>query len=120
MHTYSQSIDGNAEDEFVDCWTDDATLHWSAEPRVGRPAIAEAFRAHMHPPDVLSKHVTLEARIAVDGDRATASSYLAFIDDGDFGPRIRSYGRYADRFVRCDNGRWRFQERRPIIEAKRP
>jgi hypothetical protein len=123
MHTYAHSLDQNLEEEFVDCWTDDARLYWSgmqAEPFVGRDAIAQAFRSHAPVPGVVNKHLTLEPRLTMEGGRATGVSYFAFVvGSGDGDPRIQSYGSYRDVFVRCDDGRWRFQERRPEVEAKR-
>jgi uncharacterized protein (TIGR02246 family) len=118
LYAYTHAVDYNLEEEFVDCFAEDATLHWK-DALVGRAAIREAFRAHMHPEDVFHKHLTLEPRVEVDGDRATARSYLVYIDDSPEGPRIRSYGRYRDAFVRCADGRWRFYERASELEARR-
>jgi hypothetical protein len=124
MHAYAHSIDDNLEAQFADCWAPDGRLYWLGvrpEPFVGPGEIGEAFRAHMHPTGVFHKHLTLEPRIVIDGDRASCHSYFAMVVDvpGE-GPRLRSYGRYHDAFVRCPDGRWRFAQRRPEVEAKRP
>lgn len=122
MHTYSQSLDSNDEDAFVECFTEGARRHWGVDPGgpiAGRAAITDAFRAHTHPDDVFNKHLTFEPLITINGDRAAAVSYLAFVHDSDDGPHIKRYGCYHDQFVRCDDGRWRFVERRPEVQARR-
>jgi ketosteroid isomerase-like protein len=120
LYTYGHGIDYDLEPEFLDCWTSDAVLHWpDRDPLVGREAIAAAFRAHTHAPDVFHKHFIAEPRIVIEGDRATSDCYFARVDQYDEGPQIRSFGRYRDVLVRCPDGRWRFQERRTEREARR-
>jgi ketosteroid isomerase-like protein len=58
--------------------------------------------------------------IRVDGDTASVESYYARLDHRDEGPYIRSFGRYTDVLVRCDDGRWRFKERRATNESVVP
>jgi ketosteroid isomerase-like protein len=120
LYTYGHGIDYNLEREFLDCWTDDAVLQWpDRPPLVGRDAIAAAFRAHTHAPEVFHKHLLVEPRIEIDGDRARVDCYFVRLDDYEEGPEIRSFGRYRDVLVRCPDGRWRFSERRAEREARR-
>jgi uncharacterized protein (TIGR02246 family) len=58
-----------------------------------------------------TKHLTLNSRIDVEGDTATASSDFVVLGTGPSGPRVEGAGRYDDRLTRED-GRWRFAERR--------
>jgi ketosteroid isomerase-like protein len=120
LYTYGHGIDYGLEDEYADIWTEDAVLHWPArEPLIGREAIVEAFHNHTHAPDKFHKHVIVEPRIVIDGDRATSDCYFARLDDYETGPQIRSFGRYRDILARGDDGRWRLVERRCEREARR-
>lgn len=120
LYTYGFGIDYGLEDEYADCWTEDAVLYWPNRPPLeGRGAIVAAFQAHTHAPAFFHKHVIAEPRIEIDGERATSECYFARLDDYDDGPELRSFGRYRDVLVRCLDGRWRFQERRADLEAKR-
>jgi ketosteroid isomerase-like protein len=120
LYTYGHGIDYGLEQQFLDCWTNDAVLVWPERaPIVGHAALAAAFRAHTHAPDVFHKHFMAEPRIEISGDRASVDCYFARVDDYDDGPQIRSFGRYRDVLVRCPDGRWRFQERITEREARR-
>jgi ketosteroid isomerase-like protein len=120
LYSYGHGLDYGLEEQFLDCWTEDAVLIWpDRPPLVGREAIAAAFRAHTHAPDFFHKHVIVEPRIDIDGDRASSECYFARWDDYEQGPEIRSFGRYRDVLIRCPDGRWRFQERRTEREARR-
>jgi ketosteroid isomerase-like protein len=119
LYAYGHSIDYGDRDEWVDCWAEDARLHWPSD-RVfaGRDSIAGAFDAHTHAPAVFHKHLLIEPRVSVDGDTARVSSYFMRMDNGPAGPIARSFGRYRDLLVRCDDGYWRFTERRTELESK--
>jgi ketosteroid isomerase-like protein len=120
LYAYGHGLDYGLEEAFLDCWTDDAVLAWPARPPfVGRAAIAQAFRQHTHAPDVYHKHLVLDPRIALDADSATVDCYFARLDGYPEGPQIKSFGRYRDVLVRCDDGRWRFRERRTERESGR-
>jgi uncharacterized protein (TIGR02246 family) len=120
LHAYGYAIDYGHEDEFLDCWTDDAVLYWPTKTMRGRDQLRDAFRAHTHAPAVYHKHVIVEPRVRIDGDRATVESMFARLDAYPEGPQIKSYGRYLDMLVRSGDGRWRFVERRAEAEAMRP
>ncbi len=113
LYTYGHAIDYNYEQEFLDCWTEDARLVYCAldQTHQGREAIARAFREHTHAPEAYHKHFLAEPRIRIDGDRATVESMYARLDRFADGPKVRSFGRYVDVLVRCADGRWRFKER---------
>jgi ketosteroid isomerase-like protein len=127
LHAYGHSIDYGREEEFLDCWTDEAVLLWTPTPErdvgfaeralEGREAIADAFRGHTHAPEMFHKHLLFQPQIELDGDRATVESGFARLDEGDAGPVLRSFGRYLDVLVRCDDGRWRFASRESFIES---
>lgn len=120
LYTYGHSIDYGFEDEFLDCWTEDAVLYWPTKEMHGHDELREAFRAHTHAPSTYHKHVMVEPRIRIEGDRATVESMFARLDPYPEGPQIFSFGRYVDILMRCSDGRWRFIERRAQSEAARP
>lgn len=62
-------------------------------------------------PRARTKHYLIGPDIRLDGDHATAESYLLSVAASPDGPKVVSMGRYLDRLVRCSDGRWRIQER---------
>jgi hypothetical protein len=60
--------------------------------------------------------VLFQPQIRLDGDRAAVESGFARLDESAVGPLVRSFGRYRDELVRCEDGRWRFSQREAFIE----
>jgi ketosteroid isomerase-like protein len=121
LYAYGHALDYGDEDAFLDCWLEDAVLHWPQRPPItGHAELAEVFRAHTHAPEVHHKHFLVEPRIAIDGGEAKVDSYFARLDSYADGPMLKSFGRYRDVLVRCDDGRWRIRERMTEREAGRP
>ena len=128
LYSYGHALDYGYEDEFVECWTPTAVLVWQPTPErdvgfverrlVGRDAITEAFRGHTHAPEMFHKHLLFQPQIRLTGDTATVESGFARLDEGAGGPVLRSFGRYRDELVRCDDGRWRFTLREAFIESR--
>ena len=63
--------------------------------------------------------MVVDPLISILGDSATVHSMFARLDRYPAGPGIRAFGRYRDTLVRCPDGRWRFTERLPEIDAVR-
>jgi len=80
------------------------------EPIKGRAAL-ERFFDNRPGRDISPKHATVNSMIAVDGDRASAESYIVFFLEHDGVPELVSTGRYFDKFKRCPDGKWRIAER---------
>ena len=120
LHAYAHSLDYGLRELWLDCWTEDAVLHWPHTSFEGHAGIGGAFDAHSHAPEKFHKHFLVEPRVKVDGDRATVESYFARLDNAPDGPFLRSFGRYLDVLVRGGDGRWRFQERRAERESLIP
>ena len=133
LYTYCHSIDYGLEDQFSDLWCEDATLAFSFDVAMartatgltnrsfdGRTEIIEFFRAHTHAPDQYHKHLLLDPRIEVDGDRATAQTYYIRLDEQLAGPVMSSFGRYIDELVRSPDGRWRLRSRQGQAENRVP
>lgn len=120
MYNYAHSLDYGDEATFIDCWHEEATLHWTSRgAQKGHDAIREGFRWHTHAPDAWHKHFMVEPLITIVGDRATVQSMYTRMDRYENGPQFRSYGRYKDVLVRCKDGRWRFMERTAGQECRR-
>jgi hypothetical protein len=122
LYTYSHGIDYDLEDEWLDCFTEDARLYWlSQEPYEGREAIAAIFRAHPHAPASWMKHFVGLPLIEIDGDSARVTSYYQRLEGEPWtrgtGPRIASFGHYEDILVRGDDDKWRFKVRRAQNET---
>lgn len=121
LHAYGTAIDAGRPDAYRDCWREDAVLDWPnwGPPMRGRTAIMDAFARHTHAPAVHHRHVLFGTQIELDGDLAQVESQFLRVDTGADGPHIRSFGSYRDELVRCEDGRWRFRERRAEIAATR-
>jgi len=119
MYRYGYAMDYGSEDEWMNCWADDAVLHWSNPPHRGHEQVRAAFRAHTHAPKVFHKHFVVNARISVSGNTAKAESMFARLDSYPDGPQILAFGRYLDKFIRCEDGCWRFAERVAEVESMR-
>lgn len=120
LYRYGHAIDYGLREEWLDCWTETAVLRWPHESYTGHDEIGGAFDGHSHAPERFHKHLLIEPRIRVDGDRATSDSYFSRLDAGPSGPSVRSFGRYRDVLVRCADGQWRLQERNTERESLIP
>lgn len=125
MYRYGHSIDYGLEEEWVDCFTEDGVFDVQGASKdagrhEGREALARFISRHTRAPEAMHKHVVTQPRIVVDGDRATATSYLFRVDQYEQGPAIRSFGRYHDHLVRGADDVWRFRERRAEVEGRHP
>jgi ketosteroid isomerase-like protein len=121
MARYGHSLDAGDEDVFMDCWAEGAVLEWPITGRLeGLDEIRRGFRAHSHAPEKWHKHLMVEPVIETDGDTATVGSMFLRVDQFGGRPVLHTFGRYADRLVRCPDGEWRFVHRVPILEALNP
>lgn len=120
LYGYGHNLDYGHEDAWIDCWTEDAVLDWPGRALMrGHAELRAGFRNHTHAPAAYHKHLVVEPRITIEGDRATVFSYYARLDRYTEGPKIRAFGRYRDVLVRCADGKWRIKERFPEIESIR-
>lgn len=129
---YGHAIDYGLEHEWVDCFHEDGVfdmrerLHddrrssradWQASGirHEGHAAIAAFVHRHTRAPDLYHKHLVLDPRVTVEGDRASLQSYFLFVVESPEGAQF-AFGRYLDRVSRGSDGRWRFDERIAEIE----
>jgi uncharacterized protein (TIGR02246 family) len=110
---YPTEMDADNADEVADCFTEDGRFLISGQGDFrSHDAIKELVlrTANGRPP-----HITLNVWIReVDGDSARSQAYFLLIHPKT--GEIQAYGKYRDNPVRCDDGRWRFKERRVQFE----
>jgi ketosteroid isomerase-like protein len=111
LYAYAHALDYGDRDEWIDCWTEDAELTWPHTTFHGVAEITQAYDDHSHAPQSFHKHVLVEPRVRIDGDRATVASYFARVNNSHHGPVTRSFGRYLDVLARESDGRWRIRQR---------
>lgn len=108
-------------DEYQSLYTEDAV--WRMEAIAGQPetpptrgaaAIRAASQARRDQgatgPGSHKAHVTVVNRVTLDGDTATAESYMTFYTDTDTKPQVGVFVIYKNAFVRTPQG-WKLSVR---------
>jgi ketosteroid isomerase-like protein len=120
LYRYGHALDYGDENLWQACWHNEAALFWPRKGWIhGRDSLLAAFREHSHAPNKYHKHVVVDPLLDISGDLAKVESYFALLHADPGGPYTYSFGRYRDVFVRCDDGDWRFRERRLEVESRR-
>jgi uncharacterized protein (TIGR02246 family) len=116
---YNRCFDDGDPDGFAATFTEDGVMEVEGTFLTsGRAALAEMVR---HTPYGV-KHVTVDATVEVDGDRAVQDVTLVVLSrpgpDAPAGARskLTSSGRYHDQLVRTPDG-WRFSHRTAILDG---
>jgi len=120
LHRYGHAMDYGPDREFVSCFTVDGV--WEVRMRLskagftcrGQDEIAASLAAQMsvRVPALYAKHIVMDPRMILDGDRASVVSYFLRVEPTNDGPtRIVASGRYLDQMERADDGCWRFRHR---------
>jgi uncharacterized protein (TIGR02246 family) len=117
---YNRCFDDGDPDGFVACFSEDGSMAIDGGPTMtGRPALAEMVRRT--PYGIV--HVTVDATVEVDGDRAVQDvTLLVVARPGPDAPpdkrrsRLQNTGRYHDELVRTPEG-WRFQRRTATLDG---
>jgi|SRR5690242_12234541 3-phenylpropionate/cinnamic acid dioxygenase small subunit len=127
LYRMAQTVDYGDHPTWLDCFTAETQFQMvevSEADRVvrvtheGKAALEAFIPGHTHAPAHFHKHLVGDPLVEVEGDTATASSYLTRIDKGDNGPYFWSFGRYLDSFRRCEDGRWRVTSRTIEVESR--
>jgi hypothetical protein len=121
LHQYGYSMDYGPDADFVDCFTPDGV--WDVRKRTSSGSSFQcrghreieaslAGQTAVRAPALYAKHIVVDARITLMGEDASVQSYFLRVEPrGGAHSQIVASGRYLDRLVRCDDGRWRFTER---------
>jgi hypothetical protein len=110
---YNRTSDEGDIEAWLDCYTPDGWFGRSNTTRrfEGREGLIELDASN----DVSSRHVTTDHIIEVDGDAATQTCYLLFLDrKNGFLPAM--FGTYEDKLRKID-GRWYFTERMLLVDG---
>lgn len=123
LRRYAMYLDDARVDEFLDLFTEDAVFTAADFVYAGRDAIRTELAEKPRGP---GKHLPFPAVIEFEstGSARAWSDFLRVKQDVAGDPeswRITSVGRYYDRIVRGEDGRWRFQRRDvQILEMPNP
>ena len=118
LSRYGHAIDYGCESAWLECFHENATFEIRSRVRgtrmvaTGRAELSAFIAAHTRAPARYHKHLTANALIVIDGERATSESLYTRIDADAAGvPYLYSFGRYRDRLSASVDGTWRFEER---------
>jgi hypothetical protein len=130
LHQYVHALDyGKRPEDLTDCFTEDGVWYSTAESKSagaagvrieGRQQLAEWFSRNIPvrgTPGHFAKHIVAVPDIRIEGDNATARTYLCTMRETEAGPLPFAMGQYFDTLVRSSDGRWRFKERHLAQEA---
>jgi uncharacterized protein (TIGR02246 family) len=117
---YNRAFDEGDPEGFAATFTEDGVMEVTGGPRTsGRAALAEMVR---HTPFGIM-HVTADATVEVEGDRAVQDVTLLVVNRPpvDAPPdkrrsRVQRSGRYHDELVRTPDG-WRFARREATLDG---
>ena len=128
LSTYCHTADGDDVDAWLACFAAEGTFTSetpSGEQRLlltGHEQMREWFETtyKVANPVGTQTHVTANALVRVsDPDHAEGTSTYLTVKAGDDGPVINSVGTYTDRYVRGEDGAWRFEYRRAVATMRR-
>ncbi len=112
MVHYAERIDANDPEGAAACFAEDGIgKYWGTLK--GRKEISEVLTVILSIFSVTSHHLT-NTKIELDGDQATAMSYVyAFHRMADSNEPLHYWGRWVDKLKRTEEG-WRFAEREVV------
>lgn len=106
--------DEGSIDDYHLVYSPDATWTMGASTQSGLEEIQASSRQRRETgttgPGAKSRHIVTPLHVTVDGDAATAVSYLLFLTGTDVTPTIKKFAVYDDEFVRTHSG-WRILRR---------
>lgn len=110
LANYCFYSDGGQADKHISLFTEDCELDLGMLGHIhGRQELLELQRKKGGKPTPI-RHLTINIVIEVDGDRATARSYVLVLNTQGETPAIVLIGHYFDSLVKQD-GRWLFRHR---------
>lgn len=127
LYTLGHTIDYGEHDRWLEQFHDDvefSMVEVNLLERVekvvhrGKEALASFIPGHSHAPEHPHKHLVGDPVVEVNGDEATAVSYLTRVDKGPDGPFLWSIGRYLDTFRRGEDGRWLMTGRTIEVDSR--
>lgn len=109
---YNVAFDELDVEAWANCFTEDGFFERSNAGRSysGRAELKELISGF----PVKGRHVTTDFQIHVNGDEATMSCYLTYLDRANH-HSVAMFGVYADELRRVD-GEWKFSSRRLAVD----
>jgi pimeloyl-ACP methyl ester carboxylesterase/ketosteroid isomerase-like protein len=116
VNRYNLAFDYGDVEAYLATWKDDGLFNRSTARRSyrGHDELRELITTY----PVNGRHVSSNFIVDVQGDTATASSYLLYLN-AEASYQAVMFGVYADELVRTDDG-WKFQTRRLQVDAGIP
>lgn len=115
---YSHTIDGRDYEAWVDCFTADGVLHSAMGVSTGHVELrlfAQTYdRNRERMPN--ARHFMTNIATAIEGETATARSYVQITSSEPSGARLLFTGQYDDELVKV-GGAWKFKVRRGIPDT---
>lgn len=113
LHKYAMFIDDRRVDDWLNLFEENAVFHVIGQDYVGREQIRDGILGKpVRPAD--AKHLPFPAVIELQSP-TVALAWSDFLVTGngneDSPPVVRFIGRYHDKLVKGDDGRWRFASR---------
>jgi hypothetical protein len=107
---YCQALDDGRWDELAELFTPEGAFVGLSTAR-GRSELRSFFADLQNGPLTAWWHFSSNETLELSGDLAAGETWLlqpCVVD----GRSQLAAGRYTDRMIRCDDGRWRFEERK--------
>jgi 3-phenylpropionate/cinnamic acid dioxygenase small subunit len=106
-------------DDYIACFTDDASWEMGDIVNRGKEALLEAARERrrggQQGPGTNSRHVITTIAVSVDGsDTATSDAYFLAFGDTTTAPNVKLMGHYHDTFRRTPDG-WKLARRQITV-----
>lgn len=110
---YATGIDAKDWPLFRSCFTDDVHADYGATGVWDGVDAITTWMAETHAPMPVTNHMITNIAITVDGDTATATSYVhvVLVINAERTQYVDAVGSYRDALVRTPDG-WRIRERR--------
>ena len=116
MARYCFHFDNGEFDAWLDLFTPDGVFDLGSRGRFGGRESLQKFPKSLPLTNgvPMMKHCVMNSIVSVDGNQATAQSYVVVVRGGD--QLVLSVaGRYADQLDKTDDG-WRFRERKVYLD----
>lgn len=115
---YCMAVDDGRFDAFGELFEPEGEMHVMGVTHSGREAV-RSFMEAAQPPEARGRHSTSATVLELDTESGTGSGWVDYVFF-DTGGSATSIGRYHDRYVRGDDGRWRFELREIVFLGGAP
>ena len=118
MAHYCMSVDDGRFSDFEDLWAPDAAMHVMGDTHRG-PAAVRAFMEAAQPEAARGRHSIAAKLLRLDARAGTGAGWVDYVFFDATGAAT-NIGRYHDRYLRGEDGRWRFELREIVFRGSSP